>query len=118
MDTTPHLPLAGEWVWVNTTMSDGTVIAPGSQEQYGMRFLSNGRIDIYAGCNRMVGRYSLVEDTLGLRFGGASNLNCGPDSLSRAFLQDLWRTSDVLLQGNDLYLTLQLDSGTVHFTRQ
>jgi heat shock protein HslJ len=114
----PQLPLAGDWVWVNTTMSDGTVLAPAGEERFGMRFLPNGRIDIYAGCNRMVGTYALREETLRLHFGGASNLNCGPDSQSRAFFEDLWRTTDVLLQGNDLYLSLQLDSGTIHFTQQ
>jgi heat shock protein HslJ len=99
-------------------MSDGTVVAPQSDGSYGMRFLDSGRVDIFADCNRVVGRFRLRGGNLHLRLGGASDLYCGPDSQSRIFIQDLRSFSDVMLQGNDLFLTLETDSGTMHFTRQ
>ena len=111
-------PLAGVWTWVNTTMSDGTVVAPQSDGSYGMRFLDSGRVDIFADCNRVVGRFTSRGGNLHLRLGGASDLYCGPDSQSSIFIQDLRSFSDVMLQGNDLFLTLETDSGTMHFTRQ
>ena len=83
-----------------------------------MRFLYNGRVDIFADCNRVIGRYTLNGDNLQLRIGAASDLYCGTGSDSHVFTQDLRRITDVLLQGNDLYLTLEMDSGTMHFTRQ
>jgi heat shock protein HslJ len=113
-----RFPLAGVWTWVDTTMSDGTVIAPQNEGHYGMRFLYNGRIDIFAECNRVVGRYSLKGGNLQLRIDAATDLYCGPGSDSRVFTQDLRRVTDALLQDNNLYLTLETDSGTMHFTRQ
>ena len=86
-------------------MSDGTVIAPQSEGRYGMRFLANSRVDIFADCNRAVGRYSLNGDSLKLRVAAASDLSCGTIADARAFFGDLRHVTDALLQGNDLYLS-------------
>jgi heat shock protein HslJ len=111
-------PLSGDWLWVNTTMSDGTVITPEDSTRFGMRFLHNRRIDVFADCNRVVGRYHLAGEELNLRFGGYSKNFCGEGSQSQAFVDDIRRVTGVLLQGDDLYLTLEMDSGTMHFARQ
>ncbi len=83
-----------------------------------MRFLYNRRLDVFADCNRAVGQYSLNDDNLQMRIAAASDLPCGAIADTRAFFQDLHHVTDVLLQGSDLYLTLETDSGTMHFTRQ
>ena len=99
-------------------MSDGTVIAPQNWGHYGMRFLALGRADIFADCNRAMGRYTLDGDNLQLRVVTASDLPCDATTDAPVYFQDLQRVTDVLLQGNDLYLTLDTDGGTMHFTRQ
>jgi heat shock protein HslJ len=123
--TTPVTPgvatalRSGLWTWVNTTMSDGTVIAPPADSTYGLLFLHNGRIDIRAGCNRGLGRYAVNDGEVSLRVTGFTRLYCGPDQeQSTIFLTDLARVSGAMLQDNDLYLMLEMDSGTIHLTRQ
>ena len=94
------------------------MIAPQNAGRYGMRFLTRDRVDIFADCNRAIGRYSLDGDSIKLRVVTASDLSCGTLADARAFFEDLRHVTDVLLQGDDLYLSLETDSGTMHLTRQ
>jgi hypothetical protein len=61
-----------------------------------------------------------VEDgEVSMRVTGFTRLYCGPDQEQSAiFLTDLSRVSGAILQENDLYLMLEMDSGTIHLTRQ
>lgn len=111
-------PLSGDWIWKNTTMSDGTVIAPQNAGRYGMRFLTRDRVDIFADCNRAIGRYSLDGDSIKLRVCNRVRFILCTLADARAFFRNLRHVTDVLVQGDDLYLSLETDSGTMHLTRQ
>ena len=100
-------------------MSDGTVISPGPDTRYFLHFRDNGRVSIVAACNRALAFYSWQDGALTrFQMRGANVRNCGTEWQALTFIQSIANVNDALLQGDDLYLLLAMDSGSMHFTRR
>ena len=110
---TPLKPLV-----LGPAMNDDTVIAPPADSYYAVYFQRNDLAFIWAGCNTGVVRYQWRDGAFTrFRLVGATTSNCGGEWQSAVFLHGLANVTAGTLEGDDLYLQLAADSGTMHFTR-
>jgi heat shock protein HslJ len=103
------------WRWTETVTSNGTRIKPDAPERYTLEFQPGGKIAVRADCNRGSGSYTL--NGAALTFGpiATTRAMCPPGSKDAEFLRGLAAVSGQLFRGNDLVLTLKLDSGSMIF---
>jgi heat shock protein HslJ len=119
----PPMPAAGDslltgtvWSWQETQMSDGARIVPDAPERYTLEFQPGGRVNIRADCNRGSTNYLLTGGALTFGPIALTRAACPPGSRDAEFLKGLANVSGQLFRGNDLVLTLKVDSGSMRFT--
>jgi heat shock protein HslJ len=105
------------WGWQETLMSDGTRITPQAPERYTVEFLSEGRMQVRADCNRGGGRYETGDDgriTLGPV--ATTKMLCPRESQDAAFLNGLANVGSYkVAPGGEMWLMIKFDSGTMRF---
>ena len=104
------------WTWQGTQMSDGARIVPHVPERYTLVFQPGGTVNVVADCNRGSGPYTLNGSALSFGPIALTRMMCPPGSQDAAFLKGLQAVSGQLFRGNDLVLTLAVDSGSMRFT--
>ncbi len=105
------------WGWQETLMSDGARIMPQAPERYTIEFLSEGRVQLRADCNRGRGSYETGDDgriTLGPI--ATTKMLCPRDSQDTAFLNGLANVGSYkIASADELWLMIRFDSGTMRF---
>ncbi len=103
------------WRWTGTSMSDGSRITPDAPDRYTLDFQPGGLVTVRADCNRGSGSYRI--DGGALTFGplAMTRAMCPPGSKDAEFVRGLAAVSGQLFRGNELVLTLKLDSGSMTF---
>lgn len=110
-------PLVGTtWQWKGTRYNNDTTAAPAKPENYTLRFLENGSIEIKADCNLKSGTYSLEGKQLSVTFQTSTMAMCEPGSLEGQFTRDLAEGAVLFMKDGDLYIDLKYDSGTMRFS--
>jgi para-nitrobenzyl esterase len=104
------------WSWQGTQMSDDARFVPDAPERYTVEFLPAGRVSIRADCNRGNASYERNGNALGFGPIALTRMMCPPGSRDAEFLKGLGNVSGLLFRGNDLVLTLKVDSGSMRFT--
>ena len=104
------------WSWHETVMNDGKRIAPPAAGRYTLLFQPGGTVAVQADCNRGSGSYLLNGGSLSFGPIAMTRAMCPPGSLDTEFLKALGLVSGQLFRGNDLVLTLKVDSGSMIFT--
>jgi heat shock protein HslJ len=124
------VPVAGEqkagepqitgtvWQWVQTLYNNDTKTVPAKPENYTIRFLENGNIEVKADCNQKGGTYSVEGKKLSIKLTISTMAACEPGSLEDAFVKDLTEAAIVFLKDGNLYLDLKYDTGTMNFSGQ
>jgi heat shock protein HslJ len=110
------LPIGVVWSWQATRMSDGVVIVPEGRERYTLEFRPGGTVNVRADCNRGSATYVRNGSALGIGPIALTRVACPADSRDADFLKGLDNVSGHLIRGNDLVLTLKVDSGSMQFT--
>ena len=110
------LPLGVVWSWQMTRMSNGAVIVPDGRERYTVEFRPGGTVSVRADCNRGNATYVRSGSTLDIGPVALTKMACPPDTRDTEFLKGLGAVSGHLIRGNDLVLTLKVDSGSMQFT--
>ena len=105
------------WTWVGTQNANGDRLTPLHPESYTVQFSAEGNVNIKADCNRKGGSYSGAKRMIAIEITHSTMAMCAEESLEQKFVDNLLNGIGWLVKGEDLYLDLNLDSGTMHFTR-
>ncbi len=116
MATADSLPLGVVWSWQSTQMSDGALVVPDGPGRYTLEFQPGGTVRVRADCNRGSASYVRSGSTLGIGPIALTRMACPSDTRDADFLKGLGAVSGHLIRGNDLVLTLKVDSGSMRFT--
>jgi len=103
------------WRWTETVMNDDTHIKPDAPDRYTLEFQPGGMVAVRADCNRGTGSYLLNGSALTFGPLAMTRAMCPPGSKDTDFLRGLAIVSGQLFRGDDLVLTLKLDSGSMYF---
>jgi heat shock protein HslJ len=101
------------WSWLRSDYNDDTSIAAADPARYTIEFHSDGTLGIGADCNRVVGTYTQQAGRLSIQLGPSTLAACPPDSQADTFLRDLSRVGAYVMDGDNLVLNMQLDTGNV-----
>jgi heat shock protein HslJ len=116
---TPASTLAqGAWLWQRTAYADGTTVVCSNPGRYTLTFLDNGMYALQADCNQGSGTYTVAGSQLTLQPGPMTRAACPPGSQDTVFLRDLGQVVTYLMDGENLVLSLRLDSGNMVFSPQ
>jgi len=104
------------WMWTETTAPTG-VTSVGDPEKYTIELLPDDQFRVRADCNRGNGSYTLADGTISFEFGPMTLAECEQGSLSDQFIKELSAAVIYFLQGEELFIDLKSDSGTMRFVR-
>lgn len=104
------------WSWKETVMGDGKRIVPNSSARYTLLFQPGGMVAVQADCNRGSASYLLNGSSLSFGPIALTRAMCPPGSMDAEFVKGLGLVSGELFRGDDLVLTLKVDSGSMTFT--
>ena len=110
------LPMGVVWSWQATQMSDDAKYVPDAPDRYTLEFLPGGRVNVRADCNRGGASYVRNGNAIDIGPVALTRMMCPPGSRDAEFLKGLGNVSGLLFRGNDLVLTLKVDSGSMRFT--
>lgn len=96
-------------------MSDDTVVTASDPGTYTITLLGDGRVLIQADCNRAMGTYTLSGAQLTIQVGPTTLAACPPGSQGTVFLRTLNEVATFVLRGEELTLSLKVDSGNMVF---
>jgi len=106
---------ATTWMW--TGFTDPTqqydVEAPGN---YTLAFQDDGTVNIKADCNNAIGAYTVEGTSLTIEVGPMTMAACPPESRSDDFVKYLGSAAIYFFDGNDLFVDLMADGGTMRFS--
>jgi heat shock protein HslJ len=112
----PSAQLVGSlWSWIGTAYSNDTTVAPEDPAQYTLEFLPDGQFLLKADCNSAAGTYTQSDGGLKIEVAASTMTECGPDSLSGKFVADLDAAAAYTVQGQNLFVDLFADAGTMKF---
>lgn len=110
-------PLLGVvWKWQQYLSNDESVQAPADPGQYTLEFMNDGTVAIQADCNRAAGTYTLEGSQLDIEIGPVTLMLCPEGSLSEEYLRLLGDVVTYLFEGENLFLDVKFDSGTMKFS--
>jgi len=107
--------LATVWQWQGTKMNDDTERTPQDPSAYTLDIKVGGNLAIQADCNTATGKYTVDGESLTVTLGASTLAMCPEGSLSEAYLGDLAQVGGAKMDGDNLVLTLKMDSGTMTF---
>jgi len=111
-------PLVGViWKWQQFQSTNDSVQAPVDPGQYTLEFMTDGNVAIQADCNRALGTYTLDGSLLDIEIGPVTLAFCPEGSLSEEYLRLLGDVVAYVLEGEDLFLDVKFDSGTMKFSQ-
>jgi heat shock protein HslJ len=102
------------WSWVET-ITPVDVTSVDDPEKYTLELLPDGQFHVKADCNSASGSYTLDDSHLSFEFGPMTLAQCEPGSLSDQFIKDLSAAAIYFLKGEELFIDLIYDSGTMRF---
>ena len=104
------------WRWESLETPTGKVSVP-VPENYTLELMADGKAQILADCNRGRGNYKL--DGQSLTFSGfiTTKIGCPSGSLDGRFLKSLDAARTLSIKGEELYIDLVADSGTMKFVK-
>jgi heat shock protein HslJ len=112
----PKLLLNTQWQWIETITPIETITATNPQS-YSLTLLSNGKAQLLVDCNRGGGTYEASEGKLSFGQIFSTRMACEPGSQDTIFIRDLSRITSFFIEGDDLYLEMPVDGGTLHFRK-
>jgi heat shock protein HslJ/LysM repeat protein len=104
------------WRWDQTLMNNGDKFVPNNPNNYTVQFMPDGTVAIQADCNRVGGTYTLDGSAITIELGPTTLVACPPDSLGDQFVANLGAAAIYFFQGENLFIDLKFDSGTMQFS--
>ena len=106
------------WQWVSTIDPAQGTAAVSDPSRYLVLFNEDGTANIQADCNTVQATYTTDGSSVTITPGASTMAACPPDSLESQFLSQLNSVAIYFIEGGNLYLDLQADSGTMRFAPQ
>ena len=103
-----------QWQSTQTPVEKVTVDAP---ERYTLELGPGGEVYVQADCNRLRGTYTLTEAHITIALTATTRAACPPGSLDDRFIKELSAAVIYFTEGEELFLDLPYDSGTMRFAR-
>jgi heat shock protein HslJ len=103
-----------QWQSTQTPVEKVTVDDP---ERYTLELGPDGRVDVLADCNRLGGTYNLSDTHITVTLTTGTMAACPPNPLADRFIKELNTAVIYFTEGEDLFVDLQYDSGTMRFAR-
>ena len=85
---------------------------------YTVEFMDDGQLSIRADCNQALGTFTETGSSLSIELGPTTLAACPPESIAQDYLQALQNASGYFFENGDLFIDLQLDTGTMRFSAQ
>jgi heat shock protein HslJ len=112
-----HALIGTLWQWQQTLYNNDTKAVPPDSTRYTLKLLPDGRLSIRADCNSGGGKYLLRGSEISLEITHSTLATCPPGSLESIFIQNLKAAAIYFIEGDQLYIDLKNDSGTMRFAR-
>jgi heat shock protein HslJ len=106
----------GAWQWEGL-ISPAEKIAVNQPERYKLQLQAGGKAQVLADCNRGQGSYSFEGRSFSIRIAGVTRAACPAGSLSGRYLNALEAAVGQRVRGENLFLDLPADGGTMKFLR-
>jgi heat shock protein HslJ len=115
---TPDPLLIGTvWKWQQTLYTNDQKSLPPNSENYTLKLLPDGKVNIRADCNLGGGVYKLKGSEISIQITHTTRAACPPESLEQSYIQDLNTAGCYRIEGEFRYIGLKNDTGTMKFTR-
>lgn len=105
----------GIWVWLETQYGDGSTQAVDDPTKYTVEFMADGTVAVGADCNRGSGTYTADGESLSINIMVMTMAACPEGSLSDKFVQELNSAATYVMQEDNLFINLKLDTGNMKF---
>jgi heat shock protein HslJ len=106
--------LTTSWVLVEIEYAGGTVRRPSDPEEYALRFLDEGKVEVRSDCRRGIGVFSLIGYNISFHVVEyTSAADCGSDSLEADFTKALELATACRLEDGYLLVDLTGDFGVM-----
>ncbi len=111
--------LAGTWIWEQTVMNNDTVVTPIQKGAFALTFdIENNTVSGKTDCNGFGGNYTITEG--GIEFGplAMTEMYC-ENSQEQEFVNMITESNGYMFDDQEnLVLLLQMDSGSVMFSKE
>lgn len=104
------------WKWQQTIYPDDTRAAPVNSDNYTLKLLSDGKVNIRADCNLGGGIYALREHEIYIEITHTTRAACPPGSLEQNYIRDLNAAAVYFFEADVLYVNLKYGAGRMKFT--
>jgi heat shock protein HslJ len=106
----------GAWRW-ESLISSAEKVAVIQPERYKLQLQAGGKAQVLADCNRGQASYSFDGRSFKIRVTGITRAACPAGSLSGRYLKALEAAVGLRVRGENLFLDLPADGGTMKFVR-
>ena len=104
------------WQWVAFTDPINGTQDVANPASYTVQFQSSGIARILADCNHGAGGYTIDGSSISIEIGAMTRAQCAADSQGDTFTQYLGGAATWFVDGEDLYIDLFADAGTMKFS--
>ena len=106
----------GAWQW-ESLISSAEKVAVSQPERYKLQLQAGGKAQVLADCNRGQASYSFDGRSFNIKIIGVTRAACPAGSLSGRYLKALETAVGQRVRGENLFLDLPADGGTMKFVR-
>ena len=106
----------GVWQW-DSLISSAEKVAVNQPERYKLQLQAGGKAQVVADCNRGQASYSFDGRSFSIKITGITRAACSAGSLSGRYLKVLETAVGQRVKGENLFLDLPADGGTMKFVR-
>lgn len=104
------------WKWQQTLYSNDQKSSPPNSENYTLKLLPDGKVNIRADCNLGGGAYRLRGNEISIQITHTTRAACPPGSLEQSYIQDLNTAGRYRVEDEFLNIGLKNETGTMKFT--
>jgi heat shock protein HslJ len=102
------------WQWVETQMSNDTVITPLNPEKYQLSFSDDGSVVGVIDCNHAFGSYTTDGTSITMML-ATTKIFCGEDSQDTSYALNLAQVTSFVIRDGHLAMAMPMDAGIVIF---
>jgi len=106
----------GAWQW-ESLISSAEKIAVNQPERYKLQLQAGGKAQVLADCNRAQASYTFDGRSFSIKITGVTRAACPAGSFSGRYLEALVAAVRHRVRGENLFLDLPADGGTMKFVR-
>ncbi len=116
LEREPEQALMGTvWKWQQTLYPNDTRVVPANSENYTLKLLPDGKINMRADCNLGGGIYTLRGNEISIEITYTTRAACPPGSLEQDYIRDLNAAAIYFFKADALYVNLKNSAGTMKF---